>query len=86
MEFLSIDHVDGGGYQHRKQLKDDGLYRWLKRNKYPTGFQVLCMNCNVAKGHFGQCPHETERAAKAEVETAYRELAQIRRATVALHS
>lgn len=39
-----------------------GLYRWLKKNGYPEGFRVLCMNCNWARGKFGYCPHERERA------------------------
>jgi hypothetical protein len=36
------------------------IYRWLKKNGYPPGFQVLCMSCNFAKGHFGSCPHTRE--------------------------
>lgn len=49
---LSIDHIEGGG---RKHLQDNdiwsgtGLYLWLKRNNYPEGFQVLCMNCQAIK-------------------------------------
>jgi len=35
-----------------------GIYAWLKRHKYPPGFQVLCMNCNFAKGRYGECPHK----------------------------
>lgn len=67
LEFLSIDHIDGGGSKHRKEIRGnprDGknLYLWLKNNKYPPGFGVLCMNCNFAKGHFKDgCPHNKER-------------------------
>ena len=43
--------------------RGQGLYRWLRRNEYPSGFRVLCMNCNWARGKLGQCPHETERSA-----------------------
>ena len=44
---LSIDHIYGGGNKHRRQLKVAGvdLYRWLRRNKYPDGYRVLCANC-----------------------------------------
>jgi len=42
-----------------------GLYRWLKKNGYPEGFRVLCMNCNWARGKFGYCPHDRERALSA---------------------
>jgi hypothetical protein len=57
LEFLSIDHIDG------KRLPDDPraggsqLYFWLKKKKYPSGFRVLCMNCNFSFGHAGYCPH-----------------------------
>lgn len=66
IEFLTIDHVDGNGAKHRKSL---GQYRkngirqsgrailyWLKQNNYPSGFQVLCMNCNFGKGIKRFCP------------------------------
>lgn len=57
-EFLTIDHIDGGGYAHRKELKGSNIYRWLKRSGYPQGYQILCINCNWAKGMYGYCPHE----------------------------
>jgi len=34
------------------------VYFWLKKHKFPTGFQILCMNCNFAKGKLGYCPHQ----------------------------
>lgn len=59
-EFLSIDHVNNDGAQHRRELGHSGrtLYGWLKKNQYPPGFQVLCFNCNMAKGLHGYCPHQ----------------------------
>lgn len=59
-QFLSIDHIKGGGHKHREELKKLGytLYQWLKKNNYPIGYQVLCFNCNQAKGLFGKCPHK----------------------------
>jgi hypothetical protein len=65
-EFLTLDHVDGGGNQHRKELrkrKTTDIYTWAKKNGYPPGFQVLCMNCNWARGKFGECPHQSRREA-----------------------
>jgi hypothetical protein len=53
--FLTIDHINGGGYQHRREIKN-ALYRWLIQNSFPSEFQTLCMNCNFAKGR-GECPH-----------------------------
>jgi hypothetical protein len=49
MAALSIDHINGGGTKHRKQISGGNLYRWLKNNKYPEGFQVLCMSCQCIK-------------------------------------
>lgn len=49
---LTIDHIDGGGNKHRRQLfpntprgAGNAIYRWLKNAGYPDGFRVLCMNC-----------------------------------------
>lgn len=58
-QFLTIDHVNGGGNQHRKSMGVTSIFRWLKANNYPPGFQVLCHNCNLAKYIYGQCPHVT---------------------------
>lgn len=58
--FLTIDHVNNDGATHRKSLNKDGLYRWLEQNSYPSGFQILCMNCNHGKyRNGGVCPHKT---------------------------
>lgn len=59
--FLVIDHIDGGGLKHRKKIGIGGsnFYNWLKTNSYPSGFRVLCANCNHALGMYGICPHTT---------------------------
>lgn len=66
--FLTIDHINGGGRKHRNEIlreKTTDIYTWLKREGFPPGFQVLCMNCNWAKGKYGACPHEKKsRRAK----------------------
>lgn len=67
--FLCLDHADGMGAAHRKELTGDWsrgagsrTYRWLEVNGFPKeGFQILCHNCNCARGMRGTCPHETER-------------------------
>jgi hypothetical protein len=57
--FLALDHIDGGGCKDRKK---NGLgmnyYNYLIRNNFPKGIQVLCHNCNQAKGYYGKCPHQ----------------------------
>lgn len=63
IEFLTIDHIHGGGTRHRTEVNATGssFYTWLKKNRYPPGFRVLCANCNFSHGHFGYCPHENEK-------------------------
>jgi len=49
---LTIDHVDGKGSIHRRQLRNKGgyhFYLWLKNQGLPEGYQVLCMNCQWIK-------------------------------------
>jgi hypothetical protein len=57
--FLSIDHIYGGGRKHIKKLGGGGttFYRWLRKKKYPSGFQILCHNCNYSKYILGVCAH-----------------------------
>ena len=57
-EFLSIDHINGGGAQHRKLIKHCNFNRWLVKNNFPKGYRILCMNCNFSLGIYGYCPHE----------------------------
>lgn len=60
VELLTIDHIKGGGRQHRKQIKSNGFgfYEWLKRQNFPAGYRVLCFNCNFGEHVYGQCPHK----------------------------
>lgn len=58
-EFLAIDHINGGGHQHRKTIGN--FFRWLIRNGFPDGFRVLCHNCNMALAFNGYCPHQRIR-------------------------
>jgi hypothetical protein len=62
IEFLTIDHIDGGGHRHRKEVgSGNKFYLWIIRNDFPDGFRVLCMNCNLSLGRRGYCPHDRER-------------------------
>ena len=61
--FLTIDHINNDGHIMRKQKlysgNGTGFYLWLKKNNFPTGFQVLCMNCQIGKyKNGGVCPHQ----------------------------
>jgi len=59
-EFLSIDHINGCGTKHSERIgkTGDAFYLWLINNNFPSGYRVLCMNCNFALGLFGYCPHQ----------------------------
>jgi hypothetical protein len=48
--FLTLDHVNNGGREHRRAKGNQGIYHELRRAGYPFGFQVLCFNCNIARG------------------------------------
>lgn len=65
LAFLTMDHIYGGDCKHRAKLKisaGNQFYYWLRKNKWPEGFQVLCFNCNCGKAvNRGICPHERGR-------------------------
>ena len=70
LDFLAIDHIAGIkqmdsepelvklGYSSK--LKTTTLQRWIIINNFPKGFQILCHNCNTAKGLYGKCPLENK--------------------------
>ena len=74
IDFLCIDHIKGKKVMenddelvklgYKWQWDTNKLMLWLKNNNYPVGFQVLCHNCNFAKGMVKNnytCPHELMR-------------------------
>lgn len=69
IEFLTIDHINGGGNKHKRDIKKN-IYRWLKHNNYPDGFQVLCYNCNLGKNRYNVCPHNKNKFLK-EINKSY---------------
>lgn len=76
IEFLTIDHINGGGCEHRRSIFNGAegsshqLFRWLRRNSYPPGFRVLCFNCNVTR-IAGKCPvhEETEESLISQLKS-----------------
>ncbi len=61
VRFLTVDHINGNGSEHRKSSKcgtGSTFYRWLIREGMPEGFQVLCYNCNSARAWHKKCPHQ----------------------------
>jgi hypothetical protein len=59
-EFLCIDHIDGKGAEHRREIGRQSIYRWLIKNNFPDGFRLLCWNCNASLAYYGYCPHQLE--------------------------
>lgn len=58
-EFLALDHVNGRWVSGVKDLATgDAMYRRAKLEGFPPKYQILCHNCNCAKGFYGACPHE----------------------------
>ena len=65
-EFFTIDHINNDGAEHRRQnqkIRQGGIYIDIVRNDYPDTYQILCYNCNCAKGrHYSyDCPHKDSR-------------------------
>lgn len=47
---LQLDHIYNNGAEQRKAFGNGNkFYRWIIKNNYPEGFQVLCPNCNWKK-------------------------------------
>ena len=74
VDFLAIDHIAGKRQmdsepelkklKYSSKLRNQNLHRWIIKNNFPEGFQILCTNCNFAKGmtkNNNICPHETIR-------------------------
>jgi hypothetical protein len=64
--FLTIDHINGTGKEHRRIIgrTPQALYEAIRKEGFPKEkYRVLCMNCNWAT-RFGQiCPHQEARQA-----------------------
>ncbi len=60
--FLQIDHINGGGREHRKLVTQ--IFSWLVSQGFPPGFQTLCANCNWAKRTSSCCPCKDTSCAR----------------------
>ena len=67
--FLTVDHVNNDGAEHRKTVHASGIYRWLLRRGFPPGFQILCFNCNCGKQrNGGTCPHQNQNQDQRQIQ------------------
>ena len=78
IEFLTIDHINGHtendvrtkfiskSQPYYRFIAGYKLYRWLRQNNYPKGYQVLCYNCNCGKNRTKDkvCPHKFSSGLK----------------------
>lgn len=62
--FLTIDHINDDGADHRRQMRPGGrgcggkIYTILKKEGFPEGYRLLCWNCNSGRSvNGGKCPH-----------------------------
>lgn len=58
--FLTVDHINNDGAAQRRELSIKAgwvFYAWVVKENFPEYLQLLCFNCNCAKGFYGQCPH-----------------------------
>lgn len=55
-EFLTIDHVSGGGNVLRRRYGD--IYKKMIRDGFPEDLRTMCFNCNCGRVfNNGICPH-----------------------------
>ena len=60
-KFLTIDHVNNDGNEHRKTIHGDKIYPHIIKENFPQTFQILCWNCNLGKMlNGGVCPHQVK--------------------------
>ena len=57
ISLLTIDHVHGGGVQHRANSSGPAVLRDARDRNYPPDYQILCHNCNASKAFGGTCTH-----------------------------
>lgn len=62
LEFLTIDHINGDGFLHRRKVgKGRRIYADLLMAGCPKdNYRILCFNCNITRGFYGYCPHHPE--------------------------
>jgi hypothetical protein len=56
-ELLTVDHVNGDGHLHRKNMRSTrDVYALIKKLGFPPEYQMLCGSCNLAKADKDKCP------------------------------
>src|SRR5262249_34066577 len=62
-DFLTIDHINGGGSRERRTFKKGySWYLYLRKAELRADLRVFCANCNIAFLWLGYCPHKPPRS------------------------
>lgn len=61
-DFLHFDHVYGGGRTDRRANPGKRVHVYVLRGE--AGYQLLCANCNMAKGKGRDCPPGHDQHAR----------------------
>lgn len=73
LAFLELDHINGGGIAHRKEIGGQGnvFYMKLRTLGFPKdNLQVLCANCHRAKTRDVPCPPwHSQKRGLSDLET-----------------
>lgn len=65
IDFLTIDHINGGGTEHRKQNSGRTMWEVVAKEGCPTNlYRILCTACNIAAAHTSdnECPCDRDRS------------------------
>ena len=74
--FLTLEHKFGR-VEH-KGLTSLQIYARAAKEGWPSNkYELLCMNCNFAKGHFGECPHRLGITPEVAIERLRKDASQI---------
>lgn len=63
LRLLTLDHLRNDGAAERRAMgrgASQQIYAKLKKDGYPSGYQVLCFTCNTGRHIAGgvECPHQ----------------------------
>jgi len=62
IRFLTLDHVDGGGKEDRRERSKYAILREALSDLNVDKYQILCYNCNLGRSiNNGVCPHSPHK-------------------------
>ena len=69
-QLLTLDHVNNDGASLKKAGESSrGLHVRANEEGWPKDkYQLLCWNCNAAKGRYGICPHQASLTTEQAIQ------------------